>query len=45
VAFLTDEEVFRWILRFDGQPIRNSALTPYKGTNTTSPFVTLATRA
>ena len=45
VAFLTDEEVFRWILRFDGQPIRNSALTPFKGTNTTSPFVTLATRA
>lgn len=45
VAFLTDEEVFRWILRFDGQPIRNSALTPYKGTNTTSPFVTLATRS
>lgn len=45
VAFLTDEEVFRWILRFDGQPIRNSALTPYKGSATTSPFVTLATRA
>lgn len=45
VAFLTDEEVFRWILRFDGQPIRNAALTPYKGTNSTSPFVTLATRA
>lgn len=45
VAFLTDEEVFRWILRFDGQPIRNSALTPYKGSNSTSPFVTLATRS
>lgn len=45
VAFLTDEEVFRWILRFDGQPVRNAALTPYKGTNTTSMFVTLATRS
>jgi len=45
VAFLTNEQVFRWVLRFDGQPIRNSALTPFKGTNTTAPFITLATRA
>jgi len=46
VAFLTDEEVFRWIMRFDGQPIRNSAVTPASGgTDTRSPFVTLATRA
>lgn len=45
VAFLTNEQVFRWVLRFDGQPIRETALTPYKGNATTSPFVTLATRA
>jgi HK97 family phage major capsid protein len=45
VAFLTDEECFRWILRFDGQPIRNSTLTPAQGTKAQSAFVTLATRA
>ena len=45
VAFLTDETVFRWTLRTDGQPKRNAALTPYKGTNSLSPFITLATRA
>ena len=45
VQFLTDELTFRFILRADGQPKRNAALTPYRGTNTQSPFVTLATRA
>lgn len=45
VRFLYDENTFRFILRIDGQPIWNSALTPYKGTATQSPFVTLATRA
>lgn len=45
VQFLTDETVFRFILRMDGQPKRNAALTPYKGTSTQSSFVTLATRA
>jgi len=45
VQFLTDETVFRFILRTDGQPKRNSALTPFKGSNTQSSFVTLATRA
>lgn len=44
VQFLTDEMVFRFILRIDGQPTWHSALTPYKGTNTQSPFVTIATR-
>jgi HK97 family phage major capsid protein len=44
VAFTTDEMAFRFILRIDGQPAWHSALTPYKGTNTLSPFVTLATR-
>jgi HK97 family phage major capsid protein len=45
VQFLTDETTFRFILRTDGQPKRNAALTPYKGSNTQSSFVTLATRA
>jgi HK97 family phage major capsid protein len=44
VAFTTDETAFRFILRIDGQPAWHSALTPYKGTNTLSPFVTIATR-
>jgi len=45
VQFLTDELTFRFILRMDGQPKRNAALTPYKGTNTLSSFITLATRS
>lgn len=45
VRFLNDEQVFRFVLRLDGQPIWNTALTPFKGTNTLSPFVALATRA
>jgi len=45
VQFLTDETVFRFILRADGQPKRNAALTPFQGTATQSSFVTLATRA
>jgi len=45
VQFTTDEMTFRFILRFDGQPKRNAPLTPYKGTNTQSSFVTLNTRA
>jgi hypothetical protein len=45
VAFLTDESIFRFIYRVDGQPIWNAALTPFKGSNTLSPFVVLAARA
>jgi HK97 family phage major capsid protein len=43
VQFLTDQTAFRFVYRVDGQPLWNSVLTPYKGTSTTSPFVTLAT--
>lgn len=39
------ESVFRFMFAVDGQPWLQSAITPYKGTNTLSPFVTLATRA
>lgn len=45
VNFTTGEQVFRFTYRFDGQPKWASALTPKNGTNTVSPFVTLAARA
>jgi HK97 family phage major capsid protein len=45
VRFIYDETVFRFVYRVDGQPKWDAALTPFKGTNTVSPFVTLATRA
>jgi HK97 family phage major capsid protein len=45
LRFDYDETAFRFTFRVDGQPWWPSALTPYKGSNTTSPFVTLAERA
>ena len=45
VAFTTDETAFRATYRVDGQPMWKSALTPFKGSNTQSPFISLATRA
>ncbi|QAY96700.1 phage major capsid protein [Methylovirgula ligni] len=45
VAFLTDEMVFRITYRVDGKPMWTKDLTPFKGTNTKSPFVALATRS
>lgn len=45
VAFLTDEQAFRFTYRLNGQPQDSSALTPYKGTaSTLSSFVALASR-
>lgn len=44
VQFVTDETVFRFVYRCDGQPSLASALTPYKGSNTQSPFITTAIR-
>jgi HK97 family phage major capsid protein len=44
VRFLYNEMAYRFIFRFDGQPVWNSALTPYKGSDTLSPFVALETR-
>ena len=41
VQFLTDETVFRFVYRTDGQPLWNSALTPYDAGSTKSPFVVL----
>jgi hypothetical protein len=45
VRFMTNETTFRFIYRFNAQPIWNSAITPFKGSNTLSPFVALATRS
>ena len=45
VRFIYDESVFRFVERVDGMPMVKAPLTPYKGSNTRSPFVTLATRA
>ena len=45
VSFVTDQTAFRWVYRVNGEPIWHAPLTPYKGTDTLSPYVTLATRA
>lgn len=45
VQFLTGEMTYRFTYRCDGQPARKSALTPYKGSATLSPFVVLDARA
>ena len=45
VRFTTNENTFRFIYRTDGQPLWNSALTPFKGSNNVSSLDTLATRA
>ena len=46
VRFIFDESVFRFVLRVDGQPVRATALTPYKGGTgaTQSHFIALASR-
>lgn len=41
VQFLTDEMVYRFVYRIDGSSLWHSALTPFKGSNTISPFVVL----
>lgn len=45
VYFLYDQQAFRFIYFFEGQPRWSSALTPYKGSATVGPFIALATRA
>lgn len=44
VAFLTNEQAFRFIYRYDGQPVDDRPITPFKGTDKQSTFVTLETR-
>ncbi|MBI3936778.1 MAG: phage major capsid protein [Betaproteobacteria bacterium] len=45
VRFLNGEETFRFTMRINGKPWWSAAKTPAKGSNSTSPFVALATRA
>jgi len=42
LQWLTSEQAFKFTYRVDGQPATYSALTPFKGTNTQSPYVALA---
>lgn len=44
VRFLFDESAFRFTYRANGQPIWEVPITPFKGTNTQSPFIILQTR-
>lgn len=44
VYFTTEEQAFRTTFRMDAAPWQSSALTPFQGTNTQSPIITLATR-
>ena len=44
VRFLNDEQTFRWVFRINGQPSWRTVLTPFKGSNTLSPFIALAAR-
>jgi HK97 family phage major capsid protein len=41
VYYLSDETAFRFVYRCDGKSSVNTALTPLKGSTTTSPFVRL----
>lgn len=45
LRFNYDETAFRFVYRVDGRPWESEARAPYKGTNSSSPFVTLAERA
>jgi len=45
VRYIYDESVFRFVYRFDGQPVLASAITPFKGTDTLSHFIKLNERA
>ena len=45
VRFINDETTLRFVYRCDGQPLWSAALTPYKGSNTQSPFIALNVRS
>jgi HK97 family phage major capsid protein len=45
VYFSTGEQAFRAFYRVDGQAVPRAAVTPFKGSNTLSPFVVLQTRS
>ncbi len=43
-SFDNDQAVFRFVLHIDGKPEFSSAISPYSGSTTRSPFVALASR-
>ena len=45
VYFATGEQAFRAFYRVDGQPVPRAPITPFKGSNTLSPFIVLNTRS
>lgn len=45
VYFAQGEQAFRAFYRVDGKPMPKAAITPFKGSNTLSPFVVLDTRS
>ena len=44
-SFTSNQTAFRFVMRCNGQPLWESAVTPNQGSNTLSPFVGVATRA
>ena len=45
VSFTSGQTVYRFVWRVNGQPLWESAVTPFQGTNTQSPFVAVGTRS
>ena len=45
VEFLTDQTALRFVMRVDGRPWEDTAVTQYKGSNTQSAYINLAARA
>ena len=45
VRFIYDETCFRFVYRFNGMPVWQQPMTPYRGLTTQSPFVTLGSRS
>jgi len=45
VEFLTDQTALRFVMRVDGKPWSDTAITPFQGSATTSDFINLAARA
>ncbi len=44
LEFLTDQTIFRFIFRCDGQPMWSDSLTPFKGSDSISPYVVIESR-
>lgn len=45
VEFLTDQLALKFTMRMNGRPWMTAPVTPYKGSNTQSPFIGVETRA